>query len=624
MIKINTYLIATGILLTSLNSLADSVVVHENLPNSGDTTTVTTYSTGTAATTNNLISQTWNDGSWTGTMFPDSSDLNEANILTGKHGKYAETTWSSEGTLTDAEIKQGFTSSFTSQIRWWNTQASTVTMTQIATDNNGNSTTQAVKLEDTTNHNYQYNNYGNTLVVAPDSSLTQGTIKARYDFDITGNASYNGGHAGVDIMDPSLILNYTTLSETTTTSVVYCYQKTPPTCPGQEEIEDVTEIIENINEDEWKYEETEEIIKYEPEEENVWEDDWQDDIYEEDTTYDTNVVLLTDDDFFFEEEYIEDEAYESTYVDFDEEFQLGEDDFKMEEEYFEDVETITLAYANDLTPTEYYNDVSPEEEYFTEEFDTEAFINDYIEEYTETPEEYIEEIVMKDETIEEPIDEIKEEEPLEEVAMIEEETQEEKPIPEETTNEAEIDEQPDSEELIADEPVQETEDPKQEEVVEETIEEDGPELIEESVDTDIAEAEIQEEQPEVIIDVVAIERELRAQITNKIELISATLTVVDAILSQEMIRQQPNIDSYASINNALFDNRQLPDGNMDFFNQINLESYQKTIYDDPSQLIAMVGADATVVYEQKLEEARDETDKARFKLEALLNARNNI
>jgi hypothetical protein len=63
---------------------------------------------------------------------------------------------------------------------------------------------------------------------------------------------------------------------------------------------------------------------------------------------------------------------------------------------------------------------------------------------------------------------------------------------------------------------------------------------------------------------------------------------------------------------------------MDFFNQINLESYQKTIYDDPSQLIAMVGTDATVVYEQKLDEARDETNKARFKLEALLNARNGI
>jgi hypothetical protein len=144
------------------------------------------------------------------------------------------------------------------------------------------------------------------------------------------------------------------------------------------------------------------------------------------------------------------------------------------------------------------------------------------------------------------------------------------------------------------------------------------------VDTDIAEAEIQEEQPELIVDVAAIERELRAQITNKIELISATLTVVDALLSQEMIQHQPDIDSYANINNALFDNRQLPDGNMDFFNQINLESYQKTIYDDPSQLIAMVGTDATVVYEQKLDEARDETNKARFKLEALLNARNNI
>ena len=151
-------LISTAILLSwATTSLSDTVIVHQDTPNVGDTTTVTTYSTGTSATTTNQVSQTWNDGSWTGTMFPDSSDLNELNYLTGKDGKYAESIWNSEGNLTEQEIQQGFTSTFGADIRWWNPVESTVTMSQHAQDNNGNSTTQTLLLEDTTNHNYQFN-----------------------------------------------------------------------------------------------------------------------------------------------------------------------------------------------------------------------------------------------------------------------------------------------------------------------------------------------------------------------------------------------------------------------------------------------------------------------------------
>ena len=126
-------LIILVVLLSSVNIKAETICIQD-IPNSGDSTCTTTYSTGTAATTNNIISQTFNDGSWNGTMFPDSSDLNEANILTGKHKKYAETTVSSNGVLTEAEIQQGFTSNFNAEIRWWNSEESTVTMYQHATN----------------------------------------------------------------------------------------------------------------------------------------------------------------------------------------------------------------------------------------------------------------------------------------------------------------------------------------------------------------------------------------------------------------------------------------------------------------------------------------------------------
>ena len=122
------------ILLTAAAILSSSVansteVIIQDTPNVGDTTTITTVTTGNPVTTNNLISQDWVDGSWVGDMFPDSSDINENTWLTGKDGKYAETTLNSEDYVTLEELQQGFTSTFGAQIRWWNNVESTVTMT---------------------------------------------------------------------------------------------------------------------------------------------------------------------------------------------------------------------------------------------------------------------------------------------------------------------------------------------------------------------------------------------------------------------------------------------------------------------------------------------------------------
>ena len=101
MIRKAIYSIITAILLT-FASRADTVVVTQDDPNPGDTTTITTITTGNPVTTDNLLSQDWTDGSWVGTMFPDSSDINESIYLTGKDGKYAESTIQSEGILTEA------------------------------------------------------------------------------------------------------------------------------------------------------------------------------------------------------------------------------------------------------------------------------------------------------------------------------------------------------------------------------------------------------------------------------------------------------------------------------------------------------------------------------------------
>ena len=71
---------------------------------------------------------------------------------------------------------------------------------------------------------------GKTQILTADGST------AGFSFDIIGNKNYNGGHAGVDVKDPTLIVNYQTLSSTTFTTIEYCWQKVPSTCPATEEI----------------------------------------------------------------------------------------------------------------------------------------------------------------------------------------------------------------------------------------------------------------------------------------------------------------------------------------------------------------------------------------------------
>ena len=425
MLRISIFLIAMVSLLIFSVSNATEVIL-EDTPNVGDTTTITTITSGNPATTGNLVSQDFDDGSWVGTMFPDSSDINESTWLTGKHGKYAETTIDSDDHLSLEELQLGFTSTFGAQIRWWNPVESTVTLTQTAT-NGIDTTTQSTTFHDTTNHNYQTNPYSNQLTLAPDAQNQHGTLTVRFSFDIQGNKNYNGGHAGVDVRDPVVTVDYNTLSTTTSTSVVYCWQKNPPTCPGQDEIEDVQEQLEQF-----------ELMEF-----TIPED-----IFLEpppDIEYSFNPVfeeievveefdIMPMDEFFFEPEYIEEVFVEE----------------------FIPVDVVMVDMLEELPPMEevYMEDIIMEE-MFAEEF-TEEMQEEFIE-------EVFEEVVM--ETEPEPI--------------------EEEPIQEEIVNE-EIAEQPSSEEVVTDEPAPTAEIAKQEEAIQEPAQEQPSSDVEVDLDIKVA------------------------------------------------------------------------------------------------------------------------------------------
>jgi len=569
-------------LLTSSTTIADVVVIPDT-PNVGDTTTITTVTTGNLVTTNNLISQDFNDGSWVGTMFPDNSDINESTWLTGKHNTYAETTINSEDYVSIQEMQQGFTSNFDAQVRWWNPTESEFTMTQ--TISNGiDTTTQSTTFQDTTNHNYQLNPYGNILIVAPDPNMTHGTLTLRFDFNILGNKNYNGGHAGVDVTDPTLIIDYTALSSTQSTTVEYCWQKNPPTCPGQDEIAEVENIIDNfqdtlddfIIEDLYVYEEDPFIPEVLTIEYSFNPEVFKDEEFEIQDDY------LAFDDFFFEEQFIEPDYYEEVVL---EEF-IPEDIVMVETLDWNDS---NVEIFDEMPVIEEVYEAIPEE-MFVEEF-TEEMQDEFIEEV----EEIYEEVVME------------EAQPVEEVAMAKEPE-----VIEEMPNE--IEEQPSSEDIVADEPEPTTETVQQEETIEEPVETEPTIVAEKPESKTEADVEVN-----IDVKVAAIEKAIQGKIKNEMQRVSVTLNVINELVSKEMTASQPDMTSYFNINAALFDTRQLPSGNQDFFIQTDLQGYDKTIYLAQANI---AGTDPVVQYQIKVNEAKTKTDNALRKLKELLNARN--
>jgi hypothetical protein len=612
-------LTATAIVFSSVTSNANDVVIIPDTPNEGDFTTVTTVTTGNPVTTNNLISQDWIDGTWNGTMFPDSSDINENTWLTGKDGKYAETTLNSEDYVSIEELKLGFTSNFTANIRWWNQVESTVTMTQTVT-NGIDTTTQSTTFEDTTNSSYQVNPYGNTLVMNPDPNMTHGTATYRFDFDIINDnqAGYNGGHAGVDVRDPSARIDYTALSSTTVSEITYCWQQTPPTCPGQEELEAVEEIINDLDTIIADFILPEEIIEYDVvpiDIEYSFNDMFEDEIEIEE--YEP-VVLM--DEFFFEDDYFEPDYYEDVVM----------EDFIPEDIVM--VETLDWNDSNvvfeELPSLEMFEELPPLEEVYMEDIVMEEM---FAEEFTEEmQEEFIEEVfeefVMETEPEPmpdpepEPIEEIQEvamvqeePEPIEEQPAMEEIQEEPEPIQEEIVDE-QIEEQPSSEEVVADEPEPTTEVAEQEEAIEEPIEAE-PTAVAETTEPESNESV----EVDLDIKVAAIEKAIQAKVANEMQRVSLTLDVINEVVSREMTDKQADISSYFNTNAALFDTRQLPSGDPAFFMQVSLASYDKTIYaSQPS----IAGTDPVVQHQIKMQEYKKNTSDAYRKLMELLNARN--
>jgi len=524
----NRLLILVVVLLGLVRtSNADTVItVTENLPNLGDTSTTTvTYNTS-FTTTGNLISQDFTDGTWSGT---NQATRHGNGTIAGVHSRYVETEVSqADGGLSNS-LSEGFTSKLAADIWFWNSNEQSVIMSQAYTNDVGETTTQTKTVS--SNATTAYTNYQDIMIIGANTS-TNGSVKVRFDF----THEITSGHRAADIKNPELSLTYGTTTNSSSTAIEYCWQKTPSTCPAA--VEEVAETIEVFEND---------LI-------NIIED------------IETPVVEVELPTAILLPPVVIEKPIAILRTELD-------------------IPTKIEPIATLLTPVVINSPtgalLSP-----TEEFNTEDITNAY------NPEP-----VMETTTAPEPAAPEPETDPIEVVDQ-----------PDEP-----VEEQPSSEEVIAEQPIQESSSPEQEEVVEAEAEEERPEPVKETVEEDIV-----EEEPEITVDVAQVENYIDSKVTNQIEKIEATLVVVNELVSRAMVSNQVDISSYATINAGLFDNRQLNDGNPDFFNQVVLAGYDKSIY---TNQVSLGSTDPVTQHNIKVDVARDKTNKALLKLQELINER---
>jgi hypothetical protein len=491
--------------------------------------------------------------------------------------------------MTTPEIQNGWSSTLSADIWYWNSYNNTTTLKQTITGSDGSTSTQQRVIEDTGCSGIncgQFTNYTDTHI--------QGT-NTQTDFDIevsVGNTNNRSGHWGPDIDDVQLKINYTYI---------------PPIDSGTQTIiddidEDIVDIIEDLQEDfDWY---NDEIVF---EDEYIWE--------EEEYTWEDEYIV--EDNFYFEEELdFEITEFDSPpiFEDF-EEFDMEEmptmEEVFFEEEFMEEPPMIT----EELFTEEFEEDFTS----FIEETGMEEEFEQFLEEEGITAEEFFEEITeeeFSDELTEESFDEF--EEPMEEVATNEES------VPEVIEDKEEAMEEPTKTESIEEEKEvasNEQAETKTEEETESSSE--GTDESEVSTEDGGEQEEIQSEgkgdvdtDTSVSKTVTKIENKLKQNLKKVAKQIAqATKQSTQNLSKEDLFFNNNNLNAY--LKTDFYKSKDIyTNTNLDFFNQIDLGVYSKDIYTTIS-LNSYVSNDPVEVHNKKIQEINIKKRQLLAELEAL-------
>jgi hypothetical protein len=455
--------------------------------------------------------------------------------------------------MTVNEIRKGFSSTLSSDIWYWNSYNNTTTLKQTITDSAGNVTIQQRIIEDTGCASIncgQFTNYTDTHIQGANTSD---------DFSIgvtVTNTNNRTGHWGPDIDDVELKVTYTDVP--------------PINEDTQEELEDITEDIE------------EDIPNFEVIEDIEWEEDFT---FEEE-------YFVWEEDFYFEEEFDTTwEEFDTAWNDYEMEFN---DDVYLEEEFteFEEMEM----------PEEFEMTMLPEdsfEEMYMEEFEEFETFEDVFTTLDGEDMEMFEEMEMEE--IEAMPEEMEEMEEMEEETLdMEVEERESMTAESEMDEEMEMEEETEEMEVVNndEEPTEETtetmeEEPEPEESPQEVASDENKTDGEESIESE----SIKEEKT------VEVKKEKIKTVDNKIKTKIEEIKIDEikvAKIKPTLFSDQPTLDTYSQVSFYAPESLNY-EVNDSFFDQVNLDMYNKQIYTNVS-LSGYIQNDPVEIHRKKMEE----------------------
>ena len=246
-------------LVLSINTSFSETTCVEDSPNPGDVTCTTTTTTNISGTTTGNILNNSTFGTGTTTSTSGWSTDGDEGIHThgvGEFGQkyngyvdqggtlafhgheddnvYQDVDLVGDGHLTKSQINEGFTSTMSADIWFWNNVENTTTLKQTITDDNGNVTTQIRNInDDGGNRSWNSGAYVNYTDSYTHNSNTQAEFTIRAEvYNNTAGTTYDSGHWGPDV--DNVQLSVTTSGTTSTSSsstTTFCYDRTPNTCP---------------------------------------------------------------------------------------------------------------------------------------------------------------------------------------------------------------------------------------------------------------------------------------------------------------------------------------------------------------------------------------------------------
>ena len=243
-------------------------------------------------TTGNLLNQNFDSNAWSGT----ATGRHGSYEIAANHGQYLESTVTLSNTLTEDQIKYGWTSTLGADIWHWNNATSETEMLQTITASDGTVTTQSRKV---TISGCGYTNCGSHQTYT--DSYTEGMngntdydIKVRFNFSESSQSPY---HWAVDLENPTLVVEYEPnpvfLSSTQTA-----------------EIKSVVDDVEEIEIKEYKFEEVK--VDIVTEEIKIEEVKFEEEIKLEEKEFIEETIVLSNE--IIEEEVYEEETVEETEV----------------------------------------------------------------------------------------------------------------------------------------------------------------------------------------------------------------------------------------------------------------------------------------------------------------------